>query len=264
MLLSFAKQSMNKFFLYLRTETFRKNLLVAIGSILAFLFIIFFILRFYTRHAQSIPVPALQGLAVESAIEILKTQGLNYEIDSVYQVDKKPGTVIEQDPDANTNVKANRTVYLTIINRQAPNASFPDIHDKIYLEAEAILRNAGLKIGDTVYTSDIALDRVLEATFAGQPIKKGELIPKGSRIGLVLGDGRGSGESDIPNLIGLSLSEARFPLRQALLSLGNVMYEGTINDTANAIIIRQMPALSDTLTKISIGSRIDVVISNGK
>jgi beta-lactam-binding protein with PASTA domain len=254
---------MNKFFLYLRTESFRKNLIIAIGSILAFLLIIIFILNFYTRHGQNLPVPALKGIKVEKAIELIESQGLTYQIDSVYQ-DKPPGTVIEQDPDPNTNVKANRTIYLTVISSQAPNIAFPDIVEKTFLEAQAILNNNSLKVGDTIYTSDIARDRVLEAKFGGQVLKEGEEIPKGSRINLVLGDGKGSSEVDIPDLIGLSLSDARFALRGASLSLGNVTYEGVIKDTANAYIIRQTPAISDTLTKVSIDSRINVVLSNHK
>jgi beta-lactam-binding protein with PASTA domain len=251
---------MNKFFLYLRTETFRKNLIIAVTSILVFLLAIFFILRVYTRHGESLAVPSLKGMTVEKAVALLESQGLDYQIDSVYQVDKPPGTVIDQDPHANTNVKTNRTIYLTIITNLAPNVNLPDIVEKTFLEVQVILSNYGLKVGDTIYRSDIARDRVLDATFAGQSIRKGELIPKGSRINLILGDGKGNSEVDLPDLTGLSLSDARFALSGASLNLGVVSSQGVVKDSANAVIIRQMPALSDTLTKVSIGSRIDVVI----
>ncbi|HCN85177.1 MAG TPA: serine/threonine protein kinase, partial [Sphingobacteriaceae bacterium] len=174
--------------------------------------------------------------------------------------DKPPGTIIEQDPDPNTNVKTNRTIYLTVITNLAPNVNLPDIVEKTFLEVQVILSNYGLKVGDTIYRSDIARDRVLDATFAGQSIRKGELIPKGSRINLVLGDGKGSSEVDLPDLTGLTLGDARFALRGASLNLGNISFQGPVKDSASAIIIRQMPALSDTLTKVSIGSRIDVII----
>jgi beta-lactam-binding protein with PASTA domain len=253
---------MNKFFLYLRTATFRKNLLIAIGSILAFVLIIIFILNFYTRHGQSLPVPQLRGLPVEKAIALLESQGLGYQIDSVYQIDKPPGTVIEQDPDPNTNVKANRTIYLTIITSQAPNVEFPDIIEKTFLEVKAVLNSFGLKVGDTVYRSDIARDRVLEARFGGQSLRKGEQIPKGSKIDLLLGDGNGSSQVDIPDLTGLKLNDAISRLNAASLKLGNVSFEGVVRDTANAYIIRQIPSLSDSLTTVNVGSRIDVILSN--
>ena len=253
---------MSKFFTYLGTRTFRKNLLIAVISVLAFLLIIFYSLNFYTRHGEGLPVPKLKGLSVENAIELLESKGFRYQIDSVYLVDKEPGTVVEQDPDANTNVKINRTIYLTIITRLAPDISFPDINGKTFLEARSILNNYGLKLGDTTYTSDVARDVVLSVSFKGRTLTPEQQIAKGSKVNLVLGDGMGASEVDIPNLLGLNLNEARLSLLGSSLQLGNVLYEGTIIDTIGARIVRQEPAPSDSLSKVSIGSRIDIVLSN--
>lgn len=254
---------MNKFLAYLRTSTFRRNLIIAIMSIALFLLIIFFSLRFYTRHGEGQPVPKLKGLSVAEAIEILDAQGFKYQIDSVYQMDKKPGLVVEQDPDANTNVKANRTIYLTIITTEAPDVGFPDIFEMTYLEARAVLSNYGIKIGDTTYTSDIARDRILEASYKGRQISRGQQIPKGSVISLVLGDGKGASEVDLPDLIGRTLTESVFVLKGSSLNVGSVSYEGTITDSTTARVIRQFPALSDSLNKVSIGTPVDLTLSNG-
>ena len=253
---------MSKFFTYLGTRTFRKNLLIAVISSLALLLVIFYSLNFYTRHGEGLPVPKLKGLSVENAIDLLESKGFRYQIDSVYLMDKEPGMVVEQDPDPNTNVKINRTIYLTIITRLAPNISFPDIDGKTFLEARSILNNYGLKLGDTTYTSDVARDVVLSISFKGNTITTDQQIPKGSKVDLVLGDGMGASEVDIPNLLGLNLNEARLSRLGASLHLGNVMYEGMIIDTVGARVIKQDPALSDSLSKINIGSRIDVVLSN--
>lgn len=253
---------MSKFFTYLRTKTFRKNLIIAIVAIVAFVVIIFFSLGIYTRHGDGLPVPNLKGMSVEQAVQVLEEQGFRYQIDSVYQVDKAPGLVIEQDPDPNTNVKIRRTIYLTIITRQAPFVKFPDIEGRTFLEARATINNFGLKLGDTTYTSDVARDVVLDITFGGKPLRAGQEIPKGSRINLVLGDGLGASEVDIPNLMGLTLNETQFTLKGSSLALGSVSYQGVIIDTLNAKVIKQLPAISDTLNKVSIGTRIDVVLSN--
>ncbi|MFD2164307.1 PASTA domain-containing protein [Paradesertivirga mongoliensis] len=254
---------MNKFLAYLRTETFRRNLIIAIISVVLFILLIFFSLRYYTRHGEGVPVPKLQGLPVEKAIELLEAQGLGYQIDSVYQIDKAPGMVVEQDPDPNTNVKLNRTIYLTIITRTAPDVGFPDIFEKTFLEARAILGNYGIKIGDTSYISDIARDRVLKVQFGGKQVSTGDMIPKGSTISLVLGDGRGASEVDLPPVTGLTLSEAIMALRGSQLNLGVVTYEN-VTDTASATVIKQFPALSDSLTKVSIGTSVDLILSNGE
>ncbi|WP_374163644.1 PASTA domain-containing protein [Arcticibacter sp. MXS-1] len=253
---------MNKFLEYLKTDTFRKNLLIAIASIAVFLLIIFFSLRFYTRHGEGVPVPKLKGLPVEQAIELLEEQGLRYQIDSVYQMDKPPGVVVEQDPDPNTNVKMNRTIYLTIITRNAPNVGFPDIFEMSYLEARAVLSNYGIKIGDTTYTSDIVRDRVLQVTYKGRRISKGDDIPKGSVISLLLGDGKGASEVDLPNVVGFTLPEAIFSLKGSSLEAGSVMYEGNVTDSTTARVIKQYPTVSDSLSKVPIGTHVDLILSN--
>jgi beta-lactam-binding protein with PASTA domain len=252
---------MNKFLLYLRTDTFRKNLLIAVGSVLAFLIIAYFTLDIYTRHGESMPVPKLIGMQAEKAIEILDSNGFSYSVDTIYQADQPPGMVVQQDPDPNTNVKKGRTIYLTVITRTAPNVGFPDIVDKTFVEVQSILNAAGLKVGDTVYAPDIARDRVLDAKIAGQSLQQGETVPKGSRISLILGDGKGNSTVDVPDLTGLTLSDAAFALKGASLAIGNKFWQGTVKDSANAVIIMQIPAASDT-TKVPTGSKIDITLSS--
>lgn len=255
---------MSNFFSYLKTKTFRKNLFWAIGFIIVFLLVVFYSLRFYTHHGEGVPVPKLKGLPIETAIQLLESQGFRFQLDSVYQLDKEAGIVIEQDPDPNTNVKLNRTIYLTIITRRAPRVRFPEIVNKTYLEVAATLSNYGLKLGDTSYVADVAKNVVLKFIYNGREIRPGEEIPKGTRINLVLGDGRGASEVDIPNLIGLTLGEARMALMGASLQLGTINFQGSGRDTLNSKIIRQYPAPVDSLSKISIGSSINIILSGGK
>lgn len=253
---------MSKLVSYFKTRAFRNNLLIAIVSVFVVVLVIIFSLNFYTRHGEGLPVPKLKGLSIEKAVEILESAGFQYQIDSVYQADKPPGLVVEQDPDPNTNVKNNRTIYLTIITRMAPNVGFPDVLNLTFLEAQSILSSYGLKVGDTTYVSDIAKDRVLDMKFGGVNVKKGQNIPKGSKIDLVLGDGMGASDVDLPDLTGLSVNEAKFSLKGASLSLGLITYEGTITDSLNLKIIKQTPALSDSISKVPIGTKVDVVVSN--
>ncbi len=253
---------MSKFLSYLKTKSFRNNLLAAIFTVVAILFIAFYSLRYYTKHGQGINVPELKGLEFSKAVEKLESLGLRYDVDSVYIMDQPPGMVIDQDPDASTFVKDNRTIYLTINTSQAPNVKFPDIEFKSLREAQSILEGFGLKVGDTTYKADVSRDVVLEASYGGRVLQTGEVLPKASRINLVLGNGRGNEEVDIPNLIGLTKDEARFSLKGSLLNLGQVTYVGTITDSANAVVVMQVPVLSDTLSKIKIGTPVNIILSN--
>ena len=89
---------MSKFFLYLRTSTFRKNLIAALIFIVVLFIVVYFGLKVYTKHGDSQEVPVLKGLHISEALKVLDKAGLEYEIDSIYQMDAKPGLVIDQDP----------------------------------------------------------------------------------------------------------------------------------------------------------------------
>jgi beta-lactam-binding protein with PASTA domain len=149
------------------------------------------------------------------------------------------------------------------VSSQTPDVPFPDIADKTFIEVRAMLTNYGLKLGDTTYQSDIARDAVISFSYAGQKLRVGQKIPKGSRIDLVLGDGNGASEVELPNLVGLTLSEAMFSIKGASLSVGDLSYEGFVQDSASAVIKRQYPEyVTDSLNKVSIGTRINLVLSN--
>ncbi|HWZ36285.1 MAG TPA: PASTA domain-containing protein [Mucilaginibacter sp.] len=237
---------------------------MAFGAVIAIVLIAFFSLGFYTNHGSGIPVPKLKGLPILKAIDILKEQGFDYQVDSVYVGDAPPGTVVEQDPDPETNVKENRKIYLTMVTLKAPPVALPDIDQMPYVQAVATLQNAGLKVGDTTYKADIALNVVLEAKLGGQILRSGQHLPKGSRIDLTLGNGVGASEVEIPDLINQDLDAVRFVLKNANLGLGTITYQGPITDSSNVVVISQFPMKTDSASKVSIGTKINLTVTQAK
>ena len=255
---------MGNFGTYLKTKQFRINLFLAFFAVFAVILIAFYSLGAYTRHGSGIPVPELKGLAVEKAMGLLKEQGFEYKIDSVYVLDRDPGSVIEQDPDPGTNAKEGRTIYLTVVTRLAPPVALPDLEPYTYREALSVISNYGLKVGDTIYKYDIARDRILEVRFAGQPIKPGAKIPKGSRLDLVLGNGEGASEVEIPDLVNQDLDAAKMVIKQSGVILGTITYQGQITDSTSVTVIAQSPMKTDTSGKVSNGTKINLTVSQTK
>jgi beta-lactam-binding protein with PASTA domain len=255
---------MSKFVSYLKTRQFRLNIILAICTIIVIVLLAFFSLNIYTRHGSGIPVPKLKGMLVDRAMSLLQEQGFDYKIDSAYVADIAPGTIIEQDPDPGTNVKEGRTIYLTMVTTNAPIVSLPDLTQSTYIEASATIANFGLKVGDTTYKADIARDHVLEVRVNGVAIAPGTKIPKGSKLDLVLGDGKGANEVDIPDLTNLDLDAAKFAIKGAGLTIGDINYSGTITDSTTLVVIAQSPAKTDSLSKTSLGTRINLTVSQGK
>ena len=102
---------LNKLFAFLKTPEFRKNLLAAFGMGLVLLFSAIFFLRAFTKHGESISLPNFSGLTVAEAQSKVGAYEINFKVDTVYKEGIKPGTIFQQDPDPDTQVKEGRTVY---------------------------------------------------------------------------------------------------------------------------------------------------------
>ena len=227
---------------------------------LALLFFIF--LFIFTRHGQSYPVPSFSGLKHNEVVKLAKKYKLRVEIaDSVYILTRKPGTVVDQIPIAGTKVKQNRRVLLTINARNPKKVEMPNIVGVTLRQAKGILDQQGLIVGNLVFVPDIAVNNILEQKFRGKLLEPGTMIPKGSRVDLILGKGMQNEKAGLPLLIGLNQSESRSRLIDASLNLGQVRYDETIKDykdSLNAMVYSQYPAYSEESNSISFGARVDI------
>ncbi len=92
----------------------------------------------------------------------------------------------------------------------------------------------------------------------------GTKIRWGSSIDLVIGGGLVEVQIPIPDLLGLTVSEAREQLQAKGLLLAAILTTGPVTDTANAFVIRQNPdAVHDDETPAYIrpGQTMDIWIS---
>lgn len=129
-----------------------KNVLIAIGIIVALSWITLICVDFYTHHGEAEVVPDLRGSYVEEAEVILAKKGLYPQvIDSVYVRDKKLGTIIEQIPAPNSTLKKNRPVYIIINSRKVRQVALPEINDVSYRQADVMLQSVGLSVASVEY-----------------------------------------------------------------------------------------------------------------
>jgi eukaryotic-like serine/threonine-protein kinase len=226
------------------------NILTGLVLTVIIFFIFIFSLKWCTHHNQSKTVPAVLGKSYDEAKDLLERAGFEVEIqDSIYTDTTKPLTVIKQVPEADELVKVNRTVYLTINRAVPPAVEMPYLVGYSYRSAEMALKNANLRVGDTLYKPDFAKDAVLEQRYQGNLITPGTKIPMGSSISLVLGDGVGNQQFVVPSLIGMTYTNAKAFLQSYGLSFGAVLAEG-VADTANAYIYSQRPMRFDEEKKL--------------
>lgn len=168
--------------------TYLLHFVAAVSSLIIFLWLISIYLDAYTLHGKYIDTPNLIHLPLKDAIQIIESKKLRYKIiDSIYQPKEKPGVVISQNPDTNTKVKENRTIYLTISSFQPPSIEMPKLVDLSERQAIMILSSYGLKLGKIIYEPSYCNGCVVKQLYNHQEILPGKYIKKGSIIDLVVG-----------------------------------------------------------------------------
>lgn len=177
------------FFRFIFTKTFLKQLLLAIGALIALGFIILWWLRISTNHNEKIAVPDLSTMTLDQVEVKLKEMDLRYAIlDSAnYNPDYPRFSVIEQIPKPGKFVKENRKLYLTLNPSGYRKIEVPDVLGRTRRQAEPTLLAMGFKIGKISYKPHIS-DNVLELRFNGQKLEPGTSIQKTSVIDLIVGD----------------------------------------------------------------------------
>ncbi len=230
-------------FKFLYNKPFWLHLLFALGLIFLILFLFVLSLNLITKHGESNSVPAVTGKTVSDAKSLLSKKSFELVVqDSVYYDSLPPGQILKQIPEADAVVKINRTVYVTVNRFIAPDVEVPNIKGYSYRNAEMVLRNAGLKIGDTTFRPDFAKNTILEVSYRGNPIAPGTKIKMGSTIDLVLGLGVSDEAIAVPELVGRTFGEAKALLDAQGIILGSVVDpSNVVKDTAGAYIYQQRP-----------------------
>ena len=230
------------------------NILVAAVVFTGLVWLTFRWLELHTNHGKEIAVPNVMNKSVHDAIKILDDSGLEYEVDSFkYDPRYKPFQVLQIYPSPGSRVKDGRTIIMKVNPRTYAQVSVPDVLDRYKGLAFRQLEQVGLKIGDTIFEPSIQRDAVIRLLFNGSTLKPGVLLPRFSTIGVVIGSGPKRNIS-VPNIIGLTVQEAKAIIAQNLFEIGLVEYEDDKNDDSD-IVYYQDPAGFDVRDQ---GMQIDI------
>ncbi len=239
------------------------NILFAVFLVCVVVFLFLGSLGIMTQHGKSMKIPSVTGKSMDAATKILNNEGFDVKIqDSVYQDDVAPLMVTRQFPEANAVVKINRTVYLTVNRSVPPLISMPRLVGS-FRNAILILKQFGLRLGDTSYRPDFAKNSILDQLYNGQSIKPGTKIPMGSTISLVLGSGLSNVNMPVPDLFGMSYGDAMAVLDS--MHIGHVpVVDAGVGDTMNSFVYRQNPERMNEdqkVNRIRPGQLIDIWLS---
>lgn len=211
-----------------------------------------------TNHGQVVTVPNLVGMQQAELEAYLDARDLEYLVeDSTFNPDKPALSVLSQYPASGQKVKVGRKIFVTLNSRQPPLVKMPNLVNRSVTNAEGELESYGLKKGEIQYVPDLQFNAVLKQLYQGREIKEGTQVPKGSRIDLVVGNGLGNQDFDVPNLVGSNYDEAGFTLSGMDLKVGTTIYEQG-SGKPDGTIIRQRPEAG---AKIRVGDQVDIWVA---
>lgn len=160
--------------------------IAVIGVLLLILTLLF--LNIYTRHGQNIIVPDLKGLQAEEAQQLLKSKGLSLQIvDSVYNAEAVPGSVIDQTPNPNNKVKEGKSIYISIYSYNPQQIQIPDLVDFSSRQAISLLNSIGFNDIEIVEVPAEYSGLVLSVEHKGRRVGANEPVPLGQHLRLIVG-----------------------------------------------------------------------------
>lgn len=208
---------------FLISKTFFKHVAFLFLSVIALLFVVIKGLDIYTDNGEFILIPKLENMDADSLLVHSDAHYLQFVvIDSIYSNDKIPGAVVTQHPKVGARVKKGRKVYLSIVAKTPEIVNMPNLKDLSIRRAVDVIRYAHLKIEKVEFVDDIALNAVIEQLYNGDTIAPDSLLPSGSYITLLVGNGFNKAGASVPFLLGKTARQAQEIILKSSFNLGRI------------------------------------------
>ena len=190
------------------------GLLGIAGGLVAFVLLLnFAIMPLWTRHDAAVTVPDVREMSAVDADATLGRAGLSAYPDRVpYNPNVEPDVVVEQSPEAGTQVKPGRKIYFWVNESPKQLVSVPNLVSLSEGVARPRAKEAGLVVAATEIDS---IRTPFDNTVTRQAPKAGTQVRQGTPMTLWLSPGVGTRRVRVPDVTGRSPDEARQRLRQA-------------------------------------------------
>lgn len=240
-----------------------RNVVLAFCALIVFVFVVGFLLNFFTRHNSHKEVPDFAGMTIEEATDAASHSSLRVEInDSLYIPAYNGGIILDQSPAAGSQVKPGRRIFLTVNSFKQKMVEVPYVTGFSLRQAKNNLEVAGLEIDKLVYVSDLATNNILEERYNGKVINPSThlKVEVGSGITLMVGMGEEGTTQAIPKLIGFPLNEAKSRLWESGLNVGKVEFDTDVTPLSknDARVFMQSP---DQGYRVGLGTTVSIKLT---
>lgn len=245
-----------------------KNCLGVLSMLAFFLMLTFWWLQCYTNHGESVQVPSYKGMSYREAAKKARARDFGVAVsDSIYVPGEPPGQIVSQDPKPNSRVKEGRTIYFTVTKNNPDILKIPDLRSgddyeiyarrlsRIGLKPRIVARSADPNVGpntiiDVIYKGDTITEKL---RYNSVPVEMGATIDfvVSEEVTLTV---------VMPDCVCHTLSEAKFLMQTAELSIGTIIRDASVMDEDNAYVWRQSPKFESNGIMRK-GEKIDLYIT---
>ena len=186
----------------------------------------------------TVDVPNVVGKQVSVAKNILEDKHLRVSTSEVTNPDVPAGQVISQTPGAGEKVKEQRTIHL-VVSKGVGDITVPDLSDLTVDQARQRLKDVGLVVGKITQQS---VDGKKDGVVIAQSPSGDSKVSKGTTIDLVVNKAKAK-KVKVPNLVGMTLKDARDTLSNAHLGVNQVA--GSVEE--KSVVVEQSIKAGDEI-----------------
>ncbi len=225
------RSSKGGFIAWLRNHPIIANLLGIVLLFLCLAVVAFVAMALGTRHDARRTVPDFVGLTMDDAVYFAERRDLQIIVNDSLHVSASPGgVVLEQLPAKGTVVKPGRKVYVTVNALAQRRVEVPYVAGRSLRQAKHLLESSGFTIAHLEYVEDIATNYVLGEFLGENEILEDSVTVAniGSAVVLRVGLAPSAPSFATPQLLGLSLYEAKSRLWESGLNVGEIVFDESI------------------------------------
>lgn len=163
-----------------------------------------------TEDSDQVSVPDVAGMTEDDAKAALNKVGLGCKISKQNSDTVAEGNVISQSQKAGSKVDKNTTITITV-SSGSNTFTVPNVVGKTESDASSTLKNAGLTVSiDYSYSDSVSQGNVISQTPS-----KGSSVKSGDSVTINVSRGKETKTVTVPNVIGLTESQANEALDNA-------------------------------------------------
>lgn len=232
----------------------KKIHLIAIFSSLILLSLYFSLNIFLKKHfnEEYYYTPNFSGITLKDAQTLAKKSPVNVIFVSEEFSELPSGQIFSQEPKANAVVKKGRTIRVWT-SKGTQDRIIPDVAGLSLIDAKSLVESRGFNLGET---SVVSASLPAGTVIATDP-EVGLTVSKELPVSFLVSDSTLSSYTKMPDLLGLTLDDAKVVLKDNSLLMGTISYE-KVPDMEPGIVVKTN---IDFNTNVLTGSAINLVVS---